>query len=73
MLEHDDGRASFGHVLYARPGWPWVLECRIDYELDDAGLSVRTTATNIGDGACPYGAGAHPYLGALQKAERIVR
>jgi aldose 1-epimerase len=25
-------------------------------------LSVRTTATNIGVDACPYGAGVHPYL-----------
>jgi aldose 1-epimerase len=23
---------------------------------------VRTTATNVGAQACPYGAGAHPYL-----------
>ncbi len=62
LLERDDNHASFRHILYACPGWPWVLECRIDYELDDAGLSVRTTATNIGEGACPYGLGAHPYL-----------
>ena len=26
------------------------------------GLTVRTEATNVGAEACPYGAGAHPYL-----------
>ena len=62
LLEHDGAHASFGYVLYACPGWPWVLECRIDYSLDDTGLTVRTTATNIGAGDCPYGTGAHPYL-----------
>jgi aldose 1-epimerase len=30
--------------------------------LGDDGLAVNTTATNVGPGACPYGAGAHPYL-----------
>lgn len=62
LLEHDGTSASFGHVLYACPGWPWVLECRIDYSLDENGLTVRTTATNVGGSPCPYGTGAHPYL-----------
>ncbi len=34
----------------------------IEYELSASGLTVRTTATNIGAAACPYGSGAHPYL-----------
>ena len=62
LLEHDGTHASFGHVQYACPGWPWVLECRIDYNLDVTGLSVRTTATNLSESRCPYGTGAHPYL-----------
>ena len=62
LLEHDGAHASFGHVLYVCPGWPWVLECRIDYSLDDTGLSVRTSATNLSESPCPYGTGAHPYL-----------
>ena len=62
LLEHDGTHASFGHVQYACPGWPWLLECRIDYNLDVTGLSVRTTATNLSESRCPYGTGAHPYL-----------
>lgn len=62
LIERDESRASFGHVLHACPGWSWVLECRIDYTLDDSGLTVRMTATNVGAGSCPYGTGAHPYL-----------
>src|SRR5262249_18363321 len=30
--------------------------------LSHGGLKVRTTATNLGSDACPYGSGAHPYL-----------
>ena len=62
LLEHDGDRASFRHVLYACPGWPWVLECRIEYTLDETGLSVRTSTTNLSERPCPYGTGAHPYL-----------
>jgi aldose 1-epimerase len=50
------------HTIHAQPGYPFTLELHVEYELSDAGLSVRTTATNVGADACPYGAGAHPYL-----------
>ena len=50
------------HTIHAQPGYPFTLALRVDYSLADDGLSVSTTATNIGADACPYGAGAHPYL-----------
>lgn len=62
LLDRDDHRASFGYVLHAGPGWPWVLDCHIDYSLGDAGLTVRTSATNLSAEACPWATGAHPYL-----------
>jgi aldose 1-epimerase len=49
-------------VLHPQPGYPFSLALRLEYALSDAGLEVRTTATNVGREACPYGAGAHPYL-----------
>lgn len=48
--------------LHAQPGWPWVLDLRAEYELADDGLSVRVQATNRSPQACPYAAGAHPYI-----------
>jgi aldose 1-epimerase len=54
--------ASFRHVLHPQPGYPFTLDCRLDYALSDAGLRVRTAVTNIGDRPAPYGTGAHPYL-----------
>jgi aldose 1-epimerase len=50
--------------LHPQPGYPFALEFRLEYTLSDAGLTVRTTATNVGDAPCPYGTGAHPYLTA---------
>ncbi len=62
LVGHSEDAASFRYVLHSKPGWPAVLECQLDYTLDESGLAVRTTATNVGANACPYGAGAHPYL-----------
>lgn len=64
LVERDEEHAIFRHVLYPCPGWDWVYDCVIEYVLDDAGLSVRTTALNRSDTAGPYGTGAHPYLTA---------
>jgi aldose 1-epimerase len=50
------------HLLHPRPGYPFSLALRIEYTLSDTGLSVATTATNVGPNPCPYGSGAHPYL-----------
>ncbi len=62
VAEHEESRATMQHLLHPQPGYPFTLALRIDYELSIAGLTVRTTATNVGPDACPYGAGAHPYL-----------
>lgn len=50
------------HRLHPQPGYPFALELAITYALAEDGLSVRTSATNIGSVPCPYVAGAHPYL-----------
>ncbi|HSU71080.1 MAG TPA: aldose 1-epimerase family protein [Micrococcaceae bacterium] len=59
--QHAD-RITFRHVLHACQGWSGILDCRLEYRLDGNGLTVQTTATNIGTQSCPYGNGAHPYL-----------
>lgn len=58
----EPSRVRMEHVLHPQSGWPFALGLTIEYELADAGLVVRTTATNLGARDCPYGAGAHPYL-----------
>ena len=50
--------------LHPLPGYPFALEVAVAYRLSDAGLTVTTSATNIGTRPCPYGAGQHPYLSA---------
>jgi aldose 1-epimerase len=62
VVSRSGSSVVFGHVLHPQPGYPFALDCRLEYGLSDAGLTVRTGVTNIGDRPAPYGTGAHPYL-----------
>ena len=66
-------RVVLEHVLHPQPGYPFTLELRVEYALSDDGLSVRTTATNVGAESCPYGAGSHPYLAVAGVDEAVLR
>jgi aldose 1-epimerase len=57
-----EDRVTVTHVLHPQSGWPFALALEIEYSLSGDGLTVRTSACNVGSGPCPYGAGAHPYL-----------
>ncbi len=52
------------HRLMPEPGWPWPLEVENSYLLEAAGLTVRTSMTNLSGVPIPVAAGAHPYLRA---------
>jgi aldose 1-epimerase len=62
VAERYPDRVVMAHLLHPRPGYPFTLGLRVEYALAGDGLTVRTEATNVGAEACPYGAGAHPYL-----------
>jgi aldose 1-epimerase len=62
VAEHEPHRVVMRHSIHPQPGYPFALEVGIEYVLSGEGLRVRTTATNVGAGPCPYGCGAHPYL-----------
>lgn len=38
------------------------LDVSVEYRLSNSGLTVRTTATNLGTNTCPYSAAHQPYL-----------
>lgn len=61
-VEHQPDRIVMAATLFPLQGYPFTLDLRIDYHLDQGGLSVTTMATNIGDQPSPYGCGQHPYL-----------
>ncbi len=62
LLDQTSSSVTVGYRLYPQPGWAWVLDLTTLYALGDDGLTVTTTAHNVGDTDAPYGYGAHPYL-----------
>lgn len=62
VAERSESHVVMAYTLHPQDGYPFGLHVEVRYELDDLGLSVQTSAENLGDSACPYGAGAHPYL-----------
>ena len=55
-------RITLGAVATVQPGWPQPVRFAVTYAVDGSGLTISTTATNLGDGAVPFGLGFHPYL-----------
>src|SRR5262249_22075364 len=62
LVDQEPYRIALEHTLHPQPGYPFTLRVRVQYTLDEAGLAVRTTATNDGAEPCPFGCGFHPYL-----------
>lgn len=63
-LSQRTDEVALGYLLHPQPGYPFTLSLQIHYKLEPKGLTVTTTARNVGDQALPYAAGQHPYLAA---------
>jgi aldose 1-epimerase len=61
-VEQVSDRVLLELLLHPQPGYPFTLLLRNEVSLGDDGLEVHTTAENVGDTACPFGLGHHPYL-----------
>jgi aldose 1-epimerase len=61
-LHQAEDRVLMSLVLDPEEGYPFTLRFDVDYRLSAAGLTIRTTAKNLGRQAAPFGAGHHPYI-----------
>ena len=60
---HDVARVRLSLLLHPQPGYPFALFVEVEYSLDECeGLTVCTTARNVGREPLPYGTGFHPYI-----------
>lgn len=70
---HEPADVVMATVLYPLTGYPFTIDVSVGYHLDADGLTVTTTATNIGRTPAPWACGAHPYLspgdGLIDEAE----
>jgi aldose 1-epimerase len=64
LVEQQASRAVLSLALLPSPGYPFFLDTTVVYVVNDHGLRVTTTSTNVGDHALPYGVGFHPWLSA---------
>jgi aldose 1-epimerase len=62
VAEREPSRCAMHLTLRPQPAYPFHVDLRIEYALDDAGLGVTLRAANAGDEDLPFGAGFHPYL-----------
>ena len=60
--ENREDRLVMTTTLFPLEGYPFTLDVQVSYRLDETGLSVTTTATNVGEQPAPYACGQHPYL-----------
>ncbi|MBA2558328.1 MAG: aldose-1-epimerase [Propionibacteriales bacterium] len=62
LADQSPTRATWTYRLHPQPGYPFMLDLSINYDLSNTGLRVDISARNAGDQPAPYGHGAHPYL-----------
>lgn len=62
VADRSVSRVVMATRIHPMPGYPFTVDVEVDYALSEAGLSVRTRATNRGERAAPYAQGHHPYL-----------
>jgi len=55
-------RVTLELMVHATPAYPFSVIMEVDYHLSRHGLQVTSSATNVGEEACPFGMGFHPYL-----------
>ncbi|WP_079042218.1 gluconokinase, GntK/IdnK-type [Streptomyces aureus] len=62
LLARTEDTVMLGTTLCPQPGYPFLLDVRVEYRLGAEGLSTTVRATNAGTEPAPYGVGQHPYL-----------
>ena len=62
VVSKDEGSVELGCVLHPQPGYPWRIDLRVEYRLEEDGLTTTARVTNLSDRPAPFGLGFHPYL-----------
>jgi len=61
-LHQAEDRVLMSLLFDPQEGYPFTIRFDADYRLSAAGLTIRTSAQNLGRRAAPFGTGHHPYL-----------
>ncbi|WP_163506362.1 aldose 1-epimerase family protein [Fodinicola acaciae] len=69
VVTQSQNSVTLGWAVPPQSGYPFQLDVRTTWTLDDDGLQATHEAVNVGDTAAPFGIGIHPYL-AINGADR---
>jgi len=59
---HGDAHVVLHATIHPQPGYPFLVDTSVRYEVSEAGLVVTHEAVNVGQRRAPWACGAHPYL-----------
>jgi len=62
VADRDASSVHLRVTTWPQPGYPWPITVETVHSLDDNGLTVQMTMTNLGATPAPVAAGVHPYL-----------
>jgi aldose 1-epimerase len=61
-VSREESTITLEAVAPPQNGWPQPVRVAVTYAVAEHGLTVTTTATNLGSDDVPFGLGFHPYL-----------
>ncbi len=62
LLAQEVTSVTLGLTLHPQSGYPFALALALTYRLAGDGLTVSTSARNVGTSPLPFGIGFHPYF-----------
>lgn len=62
LAQHTTDRVRLTTRVFPQPGYEFLLDLEVGYQVTAQGLESVVTATNVGTTAAPFGFGVHPYL-----------
>lgn len=74
-VSQSENSVTLAWTVPPQGGYPFLLDVRTTWTLDDDGLRADHEAVNVGETAAPFGLGVHPYLSinGAERADVIVR
>lgn len=61
-LDEAADRVMLATTIEAQDGYPFRLQVRVEFVLNEDGLTTTVAARNTGNAPAPFGTGPHPYL-----------
>lgn len=62
LVELNESSIVLKTLIYPSPAYPFKVEVKVEYKLENESLSSKISITNLSDVSCPVGLCSHPYI-----------